>query len=426
MRKIVAAAFFILVSVASFHAQFTTIEVPGTVGLSGVEFVNEQTGFVTSVTGIFKTVNAGINWVQVYSGGSVGEIKFSPENPLVGYAAAHSVNSPSYVHCVLKTTDGGNSWLSCYILPDSVSFKRMFVWSANEVFGIFSGSSSSMQSQLYRTTDGGLTWNVVVQRDIYAFEGVTGDAQGNVFIAGSEFMASSNLINWQYYSSPVVFPFANAISANNRIYVGGDVYVNDNFYPGVAYTSNGGADWNRFIFPDSGLCWNLHFAPDGKGYVMGNTRSTNETWMARTTDQGETWHELYSSTSIVLNNVCGTTRYVYMIGSDAGIGTVVRYDPSVTGLPDPVEAPSGFRLDQNYPNPFNPETNISFSLPKTVFMQLLVYDVSGKMVATLADGIFEAGSHTVSFNGSALSSGAYFYTLQTDGFVSTKKMILVK
>ncbi|KAF0140465.1 MAG: hypothetical protein FD122_2480 [Stygiobacter sp.] len=80
----------------------------------------------------------------------------------------------------------------------------------------------------------------------------------------------------------------------------------------------------------------------------------------------------------------------------------------------------------NYPNPFNPTTKISFSLKDGGKISLKVYDVLGKEVANLADGVFEAGRHEAAFDGSNLASGIYFYRLVTPSATITKKMMLMK
>jgi subtilisin family serine protease len=88
--------------------------------------------------------------------------------------------------------------------------------------------------------------------------------------------------------------------------------------------------------------------------------------------------------------------------------------------------PSGFALHQNYPNPFNPTTIISFDLPKSGAVSLNVYNALGELVQTLVGGQLSAGKHGVSFDGSRLSSGVYFYRLQAGGSVFIKKMLLLK
>ena len=90
------------------------------------------------------------------------------------------------------------------------------------------------------------------------------------------------------------------------------------------------------------------------------------------------------------------------------------------------EVPGKFSLAQNYPNPFNPATRIDFALPVTSPVRLSVYNMLGQEVATLVNGTITAGSHTVSFDGSRLASGIYFYRLVAGSYVNTMRMILVK
>ncbi len=88
--------------------------------------------------------------------------------------------------------------------------------------------------------------------------------------------------------------------------------------------------------------------------------------------------------------------------------------------------PVSFRLNQNYPNPFNPTTVISYTIPKSSLVVLKVYNILGQVISTLKNGYQKAGSYTVDFNGTKLSSGVYLYRLQADGFVKTMKMELIK
>jgi hypothetical protein len=85
-----------------------------------------------------------------------------------------------------------------------------------------------------------------------------------------------------------------------------------------------------------------------------------------------------------------------------------------------------FRLEQNYPNPFNPSTTIRFSIPTTENVQLDVFDVLGRKVATILNQRLTAGTYTVQFNASQLSSGMYFYRINAGNFRQTMKMMLVK
>jgi hypothetical protein len=88
-----------------------------------------------------------------------------------------------------------------------------------------------------------------------------------------------------------------------------------------------------------------------------------------------------------------------------------------------------FSLSQNYPNPFNPSTTINFSIPKSGFVTLKVYDVNGREVKSLVNNNMTAGKYEVNANFATLNSGVYFYTINVSGdanYSQTKKLMLVK
>ncbi len=89
-------------------------------------------------------------------------------------------------------------------------------------------------------------------------------------------------------------------------------------------------------------------------------------------------------------------------------------------------APAAFELEQNYPNPFNPVTTINYTVPKTGLVKVVVYNQLGQMVETLVDGIRTAGAYSLQWNASALSTGLYYYRLETADQVQTRKMMLIK
>ncbi len=91
-----------------------------------------------------------------------------------------------------------------------------------------------------------------------------------------------------------------------------------------------------------------------------------------------------------------------------------------------VGTPSDFNLSQNYPNPFNPTTKIDFDIVTDGFVSLKIYNSSGKEIATLVNNCTVAGYHSVTFDATGLSSGIYYYKLETNGFSKVMKMALVK
>jgi hypothetical protein len=85
-----------------------------------------------------------------------------------------------------------------------------------------------------------------------------------------------------------------------------------------------------------------------------------------------------------------------------------------------------FNLDQNYPNPFNPQTTINYQIPESGNVKLIVYDLTGSEVKTLINSLQAAGFHSVIFNASGLTSGIYFYTLISESFRETRRMVVLK
>jgi photosystem II stability/assembly factor-like uncharacterized protein len=143
-----------------------------------------------------------------------------------------------------------------------------------------------------------------------------------------------------------------------------------------------------------------------------------------------------------LDTPAGTTLSVRKSGgvslgsSDASNGSIRISDPSATvislSLEQAPHLPTAFALRQNYPNPFNPSTSIRFELPAAASVTIRIYNILGEEVSRLADHrSYEAGSHTISMDGSSLAAGVYFYRMsaQADGgaaFDDTKKMLLIK
>ncbi|HXX65362.1 MAG TPA: T9SS type A sorting domain-containing protein [Bacteroidota bacterium] len=125
-----------------------------------------------------------------------------------------------------------------------------------------------------------------------------------------------------------------------------------------------------------------------------------------------------------------------ILGSSANndtvhVGSTFRLDDlalsgTATAVAQVAQVPHTYALEQNYPNPFNPSTVISYDLASTGTVRLTVYDILGREVERLVDGIQSAGSHQVRFDGNGLSSGVYIYRLQSPGAVLERKMVLAK
>jgi hypothetical protein len=127
---------------------------------------------------------------------------------------------------------------------------------------------------------------------------------------------------------------------------------------------------------------------------------------------------------------CNLNIFIYKDGSSLNSSVIDQASKQSVTNPLGVSTPSGvpdkFKLEQNYPNPFNPVTNIKFSIPEEGYTSLKIYDITGKLAATMIDGYMNAGNYNAEFEGNDYSSGIYFYTLTTKSNSETKKMLLVK
>jgi hypothetical protein len=88
--------------------------------------------------------------------------------------------------------------------------------------------------------------------------------------------------------------------------------------------------------------------------------------------------------------------------------------------------PGGYQLEQNFPNPFNPSTKIEFNLPQAEFVVLKVFNSLGQEIATIVNGLRQAGNYTVTWNAGFAPSGVYFYRLSAGNFLETKKLLLLR
>jgi hypothetical protein len=138
-----------------------------------------------------------------------------------------------------------------------------------------------------------------------------------------------------------------------------------------------------------------------------------------------------TDTTKTLDQLLVDTKYFWRVraGNPGGWGPYSdarRFFIIPTGVVESRGIPEEFGLSQNYPNPFNPSTVIEFALPKESYVRLEVYSLLGQKVATLIDGLQQAGYYAERFDGSSLSSGLYFYEFSTGEVSFVKRMLLLK
>ena len=198
--------------------------------------------------------------------------------------------------------------------------------------------------------------------------------------------------------------------------------------------------WSRtFGGGDLDVCNSVQQTTDG-GYILGGYTYSygagyRDFWLVKTDANGDSlWSRTFGGSSI---DECWSVQqttdggyilggYTYSYGAGYSDSWLVKTGSEGTPVWERrIPAPQEFTLSV-YPNPFNPTTTISFDIAEASSAALSVYNLSGQIVETLVNRPMQPGQHTVSFDGTGLSSGIYFYRLTAGSHSMTKKMVLMK
>ena len=205
----------------------------------------------------------------------------------------------------------------------------------------------------------------------------------------------------------------------------------------------------------SGESWELGFAqgiPEGvkagKKYIVKYQARASESIIVeqQIQESNSPWGAIFRSELVLLNTDAQTfidsftikeSRECNWVFSFGALGSVevwvddihfYEMDSTTTDILDDRngELASAYRLEQNYPNPFNPATTVNFSLPQVTKANISIYNALGQKVLEVVNQELSAGFHSVNIDASSLSSGMYFYKLQTNNYSKTMKMLLLK
>jgi photosystem II stability/assembly factor-like uncharacterized protein len=407
----------------------SSLPYPTDINLNKVTSADSTKFYIAADSGkIFYSSNAGINWVSQNTGilNDIKDICFINVN--TGYAIAWeygSINPNFFGSIILKTTNGGQIWDANYKIDSNVFYKKIsFV---NNQVGLLVGHPIG----IVRTTDGGQNWkkdHLDSNNFVYGFPIENIKTIGTQFgiacggfmdLAGVIWRTTNGGLNWISEGvAPEPLYGIHIFDSQNIIAVGGDY----EYGASLVRTSNGGLNWDYIPFNEFGIGFGISFRTEREGWIalgLGQkflfTIDAGKRWSTYTTVGEESIQDLIFSGK----------KYGVAIGQRAAI---LRYNSDLVNIHNPnSNLPASIELKQNYPNPFNPETVISFSLSRNENVSLIIYDMLGKEIKTLINGIVEPGEHKIKFDASDISAGIYFYTLKTgNDFTQTRKMILVK
>ncbi|MHB9029408.1 MAG: DUF362 domain-containing protein [Candidatus Latescibacterota bacterium] len=256
-------------------------------------------------------------------------------------------------------------------------------------------SGLKMETWASRCTDNNLALRDTV--GLHIIEGIYG-RDGNGFHEGPNSGTFNTKEAWDYMTNIVIF-------GKNQVYV-------DN----IGHWLAGHEPGNFGLFHlarDRGMCETINpqNIPVYEWKADGSATLTSLNDFVRTPLKTNYMQRNYNGQTEPLYHLCNE-RYEYP--PEALLGVDRKADPQA------------FLLHQNKPNPFNPSTSIEFYLPKGGNARLEVYNASGQLMETLADGYYAAGSHMATWNTAGKSSGVYFYRFRSGDFASIRKMMLLK
>jgi photosystem II stability/assembly factor-like uncharacterized protein len=373
----------------SWEIKFNT---PGI--LTACLFVNELTGIVFSNRMIFKSTDAGNIWMKLWENNadsmgyafSQSDIYFKDEEKgwiVGGYFSEFNGAG------ILKTTSKGEKWDLAWQLPDTSNYH----YSLKSVhFTETSGWSAG---------DGGLIVKYTPQNGWVKQTSITDLPLNKVFF-----------------------------SDDNNGWIAGGYQNNTGFQAILLKTTDGGTNWNAVpnvpylirdvAFINNNLGWAIGYDSSGVGGIL------------KSTDGGNTWTIDIGNLPAKLNALHIKDNYGWAVGDNGLILRTTNAGPTWVENNNQT-LPTEFVLEQNYPNPFNPTTKIKYEIPASpnpseggALVQLKVYDILGREVATLVNKEQKPRVYEVDFSATYFSSGIYLYRLQSGDFNAVKKMILLK
>lgn len=418
-NKILLIFLLSLITQSFLYSQWIQQSVPVDKPISGIEFANANTGWAVTerftnmdTSYILYTSNGGTNWnIQYFGNFRLYCLDVINENLV--YAGGTGGGTAK----LFKTINGGVNWVNMNI-GVSTGIDDMFFVNADSGY-----ICDAISASVHTTTDGGVSWlqrphPVQSPKVLFFFNYDTGYCGGDKKI----FKTNNSGLNWFELFDFAIFNNRNITGIQFLSNTKGWTSLTNN---AVAFTVNGGTNWsisNPSIL-NLGDIFNVFFLDD----LYGWSGSQSAGYIFKTTTGGFNWiiqnDTSGSRTLFFTNTIKGWSGYIGISKTTNGGVTFIREINT--------EIPNTFKLNQNFPNPFNPNTKIRFTIIKNSEVTISVYNILGKEVFNYkSDGNLNAGIYEYEFIPDNLSSGVYIYklTAKSDGnvFSDSKKMIYLK
>ncbi|MDP3986579.1 MAG: YCF48-related protein [Candidatus Veblenbacteria bacterium] len=454
------------------------IQFPQYGGLRSIAVVNDSVAWIAGLKGtLIKTTDGGNTWIDhaIVNDTSVNHnfLSFSPSGQ-TGYLEWS--NGVTWEYGGYRTTDGGASWLpytpkpsylprDAIVINDQVAYVAVGLGSENQIMKTtdagetFQPSSIGYDSDFLRACfiDERHMW-FVGQFHVYYYDYQTQNNSPNfvgplppttatvgepydVVVMAED--VDNDTLAFTLLEKPGFLSFLIELESSilTAHFVGTPTMADTGFHPisVMVEDGRGGSDT---------LSWVLHVevpvpvelttfsavAIEGKVYLswITATELNNSGFEIERQAVGQA----YTTVAFVPGHGTTPVPHYYSFVDNSALSGIYLYRLKQVDFDGTYEysdsfavtvgAPLEFSLSQNYPNPFNPVTVISYQIPNTTHVRLVVYDLVGQEVAILVNEELPPGSYTAEFIGQNLPSGTYFYQLQAGPFTKTNKMVLTK
>ncbi len=419
-------------------------------GIRGFDFVNEKIAWAWAYDGSGKegavqdyiiTKDGGNSWesgkIENASNYTISNI--SSYNEKIAWAALFNDGKSSrYGGKVMYTADGGKSWS----FQESAKFTKNgflnFVHMFDRQEGLCVGDPESGHFVIYRTENGGETWQKVASRSLETnnliMEGEVGytglfASYGDILWFGTNrgriYKSKDRGKSWKVYDSGLG-DIDNLVFKDENY----GIVINEvNGKVRMRYTDNGGLSWNDLNYRGKVYAGDISFIKGTSATFISVSSQSENSGSSISVDNGLSWRELdndYQYTCLGFYDGNHGFAGGYNINEFyGGLFNWIATDFTDSKLED-----EGRDLDivtyyKNNPDPFNPIAIIYFEIKEQANINLTLYDLMGREIKNLVNGKIKAGSHQVGFSTSDLKNGIYFYKLSVgDGTVLTRKIIL--
>lgn len=353
---------------------------------------------------LLQSLDGGLTWQRNGIPSGIGLSSMSFPDSLHGWVLDDSAR-------IFRTTDLGKNWAT---QSTGLNSGLLGLFFCDSTFGCAVGLSGATRV----TSNGGAVWNSVVNASSNTLNDVmfvNRNAGWAVGIAGTIVRAYDSGKSWKLLNCPTTTTL-RSVSFSDTLHgtIIGDSGI-------MLVTTDGGTTWTIQQFGNGILCRGVKMLGTA-GWIVGDSGKVQST-----TDFGAIWKPQKTEITTALYGVDFITGD---IGTIVGEGTtvLVTRNGGFTYTPDrPITSNvQSFQLENNFPNPFNPSTTINYSISQSSHVVINIYNPLGQHIASLVNDKKGKGDYSILWEPTNLSSGIYYYRLETNGSSSVKKMVYLR